>query len=191
MSILSDMPALLARNVALHGDAIAFIDDEREISYREFDGMVRNTVGWLQRQGIGEGDIVAVWLVNRIEWMALYFGLAHIGAAMMTVNTRYRSHEVEYILERSRAKMLILQLNFRKIDFPAVLRDVSHAAAASVERVAVVDGDGRLPAEILGKPTVAFDMQTPAPATAPAIRSPISNACAPSPTATTPRCSSP
>ena len=168
MSILSDMPALLDRNVALHGDAIAFIDDEREISYREFDGMVRNTVGWLQRQGIGEGDIVAVWLVNRIEWMALYFGLAHIGAAMMTVNTRYRSHEVEYILERSRAKMLILQLNFRKIDFPAVLRDVSHAAAASVERVAVVDGDGRLPAEILGKPTVAFDMQTPAPATAPA-----------------------
>jgi len=168
MSILSDMPALLARNVALHGDAIAFIDDEREISYREFDGMVRNTVGWLQRQGIGEGDIVAVWLVNRIEWMALYFGLAHIGAAMMTVNTRYRSHEVEYILERSRAKMPDIAAElpqdpiFRQCCGMSVmlLRPASNgwqwwtAMAACRPRSR--------------QPTVAFDMQTPAPATAPA-----------------------
>ncbi|MDY7579742.1 AMP-binding protein [Herbaspirillum sp. RTI4] len=167
MSILSSMPQLLARNVAQRGDAVAFIDDGRDITYREFDAMVCSSAAWLKSKDIGAGDIVAVWLVNRIEWMALYFGLAHLGAAMMTVNTRYRSHEVEYILERSKPKMLVLQLNFRKIDFPAVLRDVSHAAAASLTCVAVVNGDASQPADILGKPTVVFDMATAAAATAP------------------------
>lgn len=158
MPSLSNMPELLARNVAQKGHDIAFIDGDREITYRQFDRMVGNTAAWLDAQGIVAGDTVAVWLVNRMEWMAFYFGLAHIGAAMMTVNTRYRSHELEYILERSQAKMLVLQLNFRKIDFPAVLRDVDHAAAASLQQVAVVDVEGKAPAEILGKPTLTFDL---------------------------------
>src|SRR5437899_7797387 len=116
MSPLSNMPELLARNVARRGDDIAFIDGDREITYRQFDRMVGNTAAWLDAQGIVAGDTVAVWLVNRMEWIALYFGLAHIGAAIMTVNTRHRSHELEYILAGSQAKILVLQSNFRKSD---------------------------------------------------------------------------
>ncbi|MBB5390277.1 MULTISPECIES: AMP-binding protein [unclassified Herbaspirillum] len=160
--LLLTMPALLARNVAERGDAVAFIDGERHITYREFDRMAGRTAAWLQQQGIGPGDRVAVWLVNRMEWLAMYFGLARIGAAMMTVNTRYRSHELAYILERSQACMLVLQLNFRKIDFPAVLRDVPAESARTVKKVVVVDAagaaDGAIPSEVLGKPTVAFDL---------------------------------
>ncbi|KAF1043160.1 MAG: 3-[(3aS,4S,7aS)-7a-methyl-1,5-dioxo-octahydro-1H-inden-4-yl]propanoyl:CoA ligase [Herbaspirillum frisingense] len=157
--LLQTMPALLARNVARHGDAVAFIDGEREISYREFDRMATRTAAWLHAQGVAPGDRVAVWMVNHMEWLAMYFGLAKIGAAMMTVNTRYRSHELAYILERSEASMLVLQLNFRKIDFPAVLRDVPADAALALKKVAVVDAAGAaMPPEVLGKPTVAFDL---------------------------------
>ena len=159
MQIFSNMPQLLARNAAAHGDAVAFIDEGCEITYREFDAMVGKTAAWLTGQGIVAGDRVAVWLVNRIEWMALYFGLGQIGAALMTINTRYRSHELAYLLERSQARLLVLQLNFRQIDFPAVLRDVPHNAAVSLLRVGVVDArDGILPAQILGKDTVSFDV---------------------------------
>ena len=159
MQVVTSMPALLARNVAEHGDAVAFIDAQRCVTYRAFDAMVDRTACWLSGQGITAGDRVAVWLVNRIEWMALYFGLARIGAALMTVNTRYRAHELEYILERSQARLLVLQLHFRQIDFPAVLREVRHSAAVSLLRVAVVDADqGVLPAQLLGKATVPFDL---------------------------------
>jgi fatty-acyl-CoA synthase len=157
--LLQTMPALLARNVAQRGDAIAFIDGEREISYREFDRMAAHTAAWLHQQGVRPGDRVAVWLVNRMEWLAMYFGLARLGAAMMTVNTRYRSHELAYILERSEASLLVLQLNFRKIDFPAVLRDVPADAARTLQKVVVVDaGAAAMPPSVLGKPTVAFDL---------------------------------
>jgi fatty-acyl-CoA synthase len=152
------LSALLARNLDLRGESVAFVEGGREIAYREFDAMVRRSAAWLAGQGVKPGDRVAVWLVNRMEWLALYFGLARLGAALMTVNTRYRSHELAYILERSQASLLVLQLNFRKIDFPAVLRDVPLEAARALRKVVVVDAGEDMPAEVLGRPTIRFDL---------------------------------
>jgi fatty-acyl-CoA synthase len=159
MSQFLSMPELLAHHVAQHTGDVAFIDGDRQITYGEFDLMCRKTAVWLAAQGIGPGDRVAVWLVNRIEWLTLYAGLSHIGATLVAVNTRYRSHELEYILERSQAKLLVLELNFRKIDFPAVLAGVNPAAAQSLERVAVLNAaSAGLPDSILGKPTITFNL---------------------------------
>jgi len=152
------LSAILARNVALRGEGIAFIDGEREITYRKFDVMVRRSAAWLVAQGVQPGDRVAVWLVNCIEWLALYFGLARLGASLVAVNTRYRSHELAYLFECSQTNLLVLQPNFRKIDFPAVLRDVPPQAARALRKVAVVTSGGDLPAEVLGHPTVTFDL---------------------------------
>ena len=167
MPCLLTIPELLSRQATRYPDRVAFIDGDREIDFAEFNRLCNNTAAWLATQGIGPGDRVAVWLVNRIEWLALYFGLARIGAALVTVNTRYRSNELEYLLQRSQAKMLVLQLNFRNIDFPAVLRDVAHAAAGSIDRVAVVDADESMPPRVLGKPTVRFDLGSLPDATVP------------------------
>lgn len=159
MTLFTKMPELLAHNVRQRPDDIAFIDGERGITYAEFNDMSRRAAAWLVSQGIGPNDKVAVWLVNRIEWLALYFGLCHIGATLVTVNTRYRSHELAYILERSQARMLVLELNFRKIDFPAVLDGVDPEAARMLERVAVIRAPvDALPDTVLGKPTCRFDL---------------------------------
>lgn len=158
---------VLDRHASERGDAPAFIADGRTVGFAEFLGAVDRTAAWLLAQGIQPGDRVAVWLVNRLEWLALYFALARIGAALMTVNTRYRAHEVGYILERSRARLLVMQMHFQSIDFAALVAAVPHAAAASLSRVAVVDATGStLPATLLGKPTVAFVLSDlpPAPA---------------------------
>src|SRR6185369_9528451 len=44
---------------------IAFLEGERTITFAEFDALAQQTAGWLAAQGIGRGDRVAVWLVNR------------------------------------------------------------------------------------------------------------------------------
>lgn len=138
-------------------DETMLFDRGLEVSWGEFDALCLRTVNWLRGQGVGPADRVAVWLVNRVEWLALLFGLARVGATMVAVNTRYRAAELEYILQRSGAKLLVLQLNFKKIDFPLVLRDVNPASAQALVRVAVVDADASMPARILGRPTVAFE----------------------------------
>ena len=59
--------------------------------------------------GIGKGDKVAIWMAGYAEWAYVYFALARIGAIMVPVNTRYRPEEVEYVLNKSKASILILK----------------------------------------------------------------------------------
>ena len=157
MASTSALSALIRPFVEQRPDATMLVDRGRAISWREFDVLCRRTASWLSAQGVAPGDRVAVWLVNRVEWLALLFALARVGAAMVAVNTRYRAAELEYILQRSGAKMLVLQLNFGKIDFPLVLRDANPACAQALVCVAVVDADASTPDWILGRPTLAFD----------------------------------
>lgn len=153
------LPALLAARVSADPHGAAFHDGPRKVTYSEFNDLYLKTVDWLEAQGIGRGDRIAVWLVNRVDWLALLFAAAHIGATVVPVNTRYRSEEVSHILSRSCAKMLILQLNFRNIDFSAILSGISGSSVPALEQIAVVDaspGD-----RLLGRPTILFDPHTP------------------------------
>ncbi|MDH4391032.1 MAG: AMP-binding protein, partial [Aquabacterium sp.] len=190
MLAIADPPdtlhALLAAPLARQPDATAItevdpdIGAERAISRRQLDDLVARAADWLQDQGVVAGDTVALWLVNRLDWLVLHLALARLGAAVMAVNTRYRGAEVAHLLAQSAPRLLVLQQHFRKIDFAALLQDVPPASAASVQQVVVVDagahgapGARPLPATLLGKPTLRFDLHSlptgrrlPAPADA-------------------------
>jgi fatty-acyl-CoA synthase len=155
------LPALLASQVDARAHDVAFHDGSRTVTYSEFNDLYLRTVGWLETEHIGHGDRIAVWLVNRIDWLALLFAAAHVGATVVSVNTRYRSEEVSHILSRSSAKMLVLQLNFRNIDFPAILSAINPSAVPALETIAVVDADATLPARLLDRSTVSFNPCTP------------------------------
>ncbi len=169
MTAAPTLATLLAKNLAERPHALAFVDGGRRVSYAEFDRLCAATAAWLQQQGIGPGDRVAVWLVNRIEWMALLFALGRLGATMMSVNTRFRAAELEYVLARSAARLLVIQRHFRSIDFDAVLAEVDASGLSALQRIAVLDGGDSLPPTMLGRPTVRF--APAAEAQAPADRS--------------------
>lgn len=59
--------------------------------------------------GIGYADVVAVWMAGYAEWPPIYYGLARIGARIAPVNTRYKPHELEYVLNKSKARLLIFK----------------------------------------------------------------------------------
>src|SRR5690606_28690852 len=140
---LSSLPCLWRKPA---GAGTLLIDHQASVDAAGFESRVRRSVAWLREQDIGPGDRVGVWLVNRIEWLALLFALARIGATLVAINTRYRSSELAYILERSDARLLMMQLDFRGIDFPAVLAGVDGERLSALERIAVVDAGGDLPA---------------------------------------------
>lgn len=150
-----------------HG--LAFIDGERRWTYAGFDTLCRRAAAWLAGQGIGAGDRVALWAVNRIEWLALLFGAARLGAMVVAVNTRYRSGELGYILKHSRARLLVLQWHFRSIDFPAILADLDATELGDLQRVAVLDASAGTPRDILNKPAVACDLSSCEPMTGDAL----------------------
>jgi len=136
--------------------ATMLIQDDQHISYLQFEQLVQDTEAWLRQQGVKRGDHVAVWLINRVEWLAIFFALARVGATLVAVNTKYRSHEVHYILANSHAQFLILQLNFRKIDFAQVIEGVDASDLPHLKTIMMVDADASTPATLLNRPVIRF-----------------------------------
>ena len=148
-------------------DDTMIIEGEHRISVAQFDRLCGQAGAWMAAQSVGPGDKVAVWVVNRVEWLALLFGLARVGATLVAVNTRYRSHELHYILSNSQASMLVLQPSFHKIDFPEILRGIDPATLPDLTRVVELDaGDGPLN-PILGRPVIPLRLSEFAPDAAP------------------------
>ncbi|MBW7972071.1 AMP-binding protein [Bradyrhizobium sp. BR 10289] len=131
----------------------AFVFDGTSVSRTEFSVKVEQTAAWLAAQGINKGDVVAVWLVNRIEWIALLFAAARRGAIVAAVNTRYRSAEVAHLLRLSGAKLMVVEAAFRSIDFAAILADVAKDEVPALQKLALVGADA-IPAPW---PCVRFD----------------------------------
>lgn len=74
--------------------------------------------------GIRPGDRVGIWSTNCAEWVQLQYACALSGIVLVNVNPAYRSHELQYVLLKSRIRMLFLherdaRADYRKIDpFP-------------------------------------------------------------------------
>jgi fatty-acyl-CoA synthase len=131
----------------------AFVFDGTPVSRAEFERKIEQTAAWLAAQGISQGDVVAVWLVNRIEWIAMLFAAARCGAIIAAVNTRYRSAEVAHLLRLSGARLMVVEVAFRSIDFAAILAGLDKHEVPALQRLALVGAD-TIPAHW---PCVRFD----------------------------------
>src|ERR1051326_4656340 len=123
-SLLGDV---LARQAAQYPDKDALIYPELGLrwSFAELEEKAQICARGLARLGIRKGERVALWSTNLPEWVVLFFGLAKIGAIMVTVNTLLRKHEVEYLLSQSEACTLILSRGFRDVDYPEIIYQIA------------------------------------------------------------------
>src|ERR1051326_3996183 len=122
-SLLGDV---LARQAAQYPDKDALIYPELGLrwSFAELEEKAQICARGLAALGIRKGERVALWSTNLPEWVVLFFGLAKIGAVMVTMNTLLRRHEVEYLLAQSEACTLILSRGFRDVDYPEVIYQI-------------------------------------------------------------------
>lgn len=102
--------------------AVVFADER--ISYAELRRRVDRLARGLLALGIRKDDKVALWLPNRPAWLFAQHACAKIGAIVVALNTRYKAHELSYILEQSDAAALILTDHLGPIDFLEILDEV-------------------------------------------------------------------
>ncbi len=105
----------LNRIAAQHPDRLAVVSlpQQMRYSYREFQAIVNRAAKAFLRLGIERGDRVAIWSTNNYEWITAQYATAKIGAVLVNVNPAYRTHELEYVLRQSRAKVLLLIESFK------------------------------------------------------------------------------
>jgi fatty-acyl-CoA synthase len=94
-------------------------------TYREFRDVCNQVAKGFMALGVQKGDKVAIWANNVPEWLYTQFGTPKIGAIMVTVNTAYRSFELEYLMKQSDSQTLILIGGVRTPDeYVKVIYDV-------------------------------------------------------------------
>lgn len=115
-----DLPALAARRF---GEREALCFENRRWSYAEFDAEVDRVARGLIAIGVGHGEHVALWMVNRPEWLYLMYATAKIGAVLVPLNTRYRTADVAYTVKQSDSATWISMARSGPVDYLAMLRE--------------------------------------------------------------------
>jgi fatty-acyl-CoA synthase len=76
--------------------------------YPQFRDACNEIAKGLMALGIQKGENIAIWANNVPEWVLLQFGSCKMGAVLVTVNTNYRSFELEYLMKQSDSTTLFM-----------------------------------------------------------------------------------
>lgn len=91
--------------------------------------------------GIGQGDVVAVWVPNWLEGALTYQAVLMLGATVVPIIHIYGPAEVGFILRQSGARVLVMPDRWRSIDYFERLDRVTDVPA--LEHVVVIGESGR------------------------------------------------
>lgn len=102
-------------------DELFLIDTDQRLTYAEVDKAVDALASGLISIGVQRGDHVACWLTNCPSWVLLWLACCRIGACVVSLNTRYKQAEVEFILRQSDAKVLVAMEHYWDIDYRGMI----------------------------------------------------------------------
>ncbi len=146
---------LLTALAAQRGGSNALIAGDKMISFTELAHRANRLAAGLAERGVGCGDRVAIWLANVPAWVELTFALAQLGAVAVAINTQYRQHEVEDLVERSGARLLVLQPRQGKTDYLGIVAQFDDRRIAGLEAFVLVGEDAAIN-RLKGRPAVPY-----------------------------------
>ena len=87
-----------------------------DYDYNQFKAVCNQSAKAFMALGIQKHEHVAIWANNVPEWVLTQFSTPKMGAVLVTVNTNYRSFELEYLMKQSDSTTLILIGGVREAD---------------------------------------------------------------------------
>ncbi len=100
--------ALVDAHVAAgRGGHTAIICEDRAMSYRDLQALVDRTGNALRALGVEPEQRVAMLLPDVPEFIATFLGAAKLGAVAVPCNTLLKADELAFILNHSRARVLV------------------------------------------------------------------------------------
>jgi fatty-acyl-CoA synthase len=99
---------LFESRVDEHPDAAAVHWAGNEYSYAEVDSAANRLANWALDQGLERGDVVALMMRNRPEYLFSWLGLAKIGVEIALINTHLTGAPLAHALSAADPKALII-----------------------------------------------------------------------------------
>jgi fatty-acyl-CoA synthase len=138
---------LLRRVAGQVPDRTALVDGQPEAaarrrwSYAELLGIAEDVAAALLAR-FEPGERVAVWEINRPEWVMLQLGAALAGVVLVTVNPQYRAAELRYALEQSGVAGLVHGTSHRGVSMTDVVHELAPGLPGLRETICFADWDG-------------------------------------------------
>ncbi|MCM3077830.1 AMP-binding protein [Brevibacillus invocatus] len=132
---------LLDETTEKYGQKEALVYQERGLryTYQEFQEICNQVAKGFMSLGIQKGENMAIWATNVPEWVITQFASAKMGGVLVTVNTSYRTHELEYLLRQSESTTLLLIDSFRDAKYVDMVREIcpelEHSEPGKLESV--------------------------------------------------------
>jgi long-chain acyl-CoA synthetase len=88
-------------------NAFAFVGEEPK-SYETVSKEIRALIAFLEKNGIGPGDKVAILSTNMPNWGVAFFSITFMGAVVVPILPNFSTTEVGNVLEHSGAKAIFI-----------------------------------------------------------------------------------
>jgi fatty-acyl-CoA synthase len=99
---------IVAEQAAKTPDAIAIVSPTRTYTYRELNEGANRHAHWAKAQGVRKGDVVALLMENRAEYLMAWMGVVKLGGIMALINTNLRGTPLAHSINISDVKHVVV-----------------------------------------------------------------------------------
>lgn len=127
-----------------YGTNPVLFDGQHRSSVNALQEEILQTQQWLLHMGAKAGDTLALWLPNHSRWLSTFIACAELDITVLTINTRFKSIELEDLLQRSQCQWLVLWPEFKGIAFIDILKEVSLKTIDQLRGILTIDSEAEL-----------------------------------------------
>ena len=103
MRVMGDVVRLNARR---YSDKTAIMTEGEQLAYRELNTRCNRIANGLVALGVRQGDRVAVFALNCLDYVAVVYAILKCGAVCVPANFRYKNEELVYVINNSAPRVL-------------------------------------------------------------------------------------
>lgn len=104
----TDLVAMLAATVSARPNRLAFVDDQRELTWAQFDAAVSATAARLVAHGVAAGDRIGLLAGNGIPYTCAVWAIWRLGAIVVPLNHRLTADDLAAQLADSSCRLLLV-----------------------------------------------------------------------------------
>ena len=105
-------------------EAIVSVHQEVRYTYLTLQNKVEECAKAFLGIGLEKGERVGIWSPNCVEWLIVQIATAKIGVILVNINPSYRLHELEYALQQSGCKCIVIADRFKTSDYSKMVNEL-------------------------------------------------------------------
>ncbi|XP_029408360.2 long-chain fatty acid transport protein 4 isoform X3 [Bactrocera dorsalis] len=99
-------------NVSKHPDKIAIISETQSWTFRQLDQFANRIADIFHSHGYKKGDVIALMLENRVEFVGIWLGLSKLGIITALINTNLKERSLVHSITVAKCLALIYGEDF-------------------------------------------------------------------------------